>query len=233
MTVVLAGLLLTQAAHACQIFVLEPAQVLVRRADVVVETVARADPNAFEVTKVWKGNGPAVLATKIADHPCDPAPEIITGERYLLLITADQPATAFTAETAPRLLKYLENPERVTANDLLRILRDWQAGTVTDDAMAWWIQSTAPVADVDDWLKLDDREEVSLVLRVLEELHHVVNRPEAPLSEVACELRGIRQQLVPFWIRVLSNPPKTLEEYEALENLPEEEVLGDQRCSGS
>jgi hypothetical protein len=237
------SILTAEAAFACSITVADPPQELVHSARGVAEVVARREANTYDVVRVWKG---ALSATLVLPPPdtgstCGGPPPFVPGKRYLVLLYEEPPAEVIDIDSAAAILRYLSAPQRVSTRDLLKMLRGWNRGTVTDSAMARWLRDLVPVAEVDDWTvfaheeELADQEDgVSLVLRTMVDLNRRINQENVPLAELTCELRVLRTRVVPAYIQLLAHPPRTLDEIDAFEMQFEElDGLEDQLCDGS
>jgi hypothetical protein len=187
-----------------------PPQELVRRARDIAEVVALTEYNAYEVTRVWKGSLPTTLVLPAKSGSV----QFVPGRKYVVLLRAERPPQVLAGASAASILQYLSAPRRVTPGDLVRMLRGWHHGTVSDASMLRWLGDTLPVADVDDWTVLDG-EEMSLVLTVMEDLKFRMVRYGAPLEELTCQHRVLRERIAPMYIDVLLDPPLTDEEADA------------------
>jgi hypothetical protein len=223
------SVLLADVVLPCAGSVSDTPQELVRAAEVVATVTALADPDAFRVTRVWKGTPPPVLREPRDPRPCTGEPGVEPGGTYVAVVV-DGTMRILDDVSTPGLTAYLEAPERVSTNDLVRMLRGWTRGTITDRAMSRWLRRVARVAEVDDWLDVDG-EPVSVVLGVIRELDTRMHDDDGALRD-ACTRGVLRERLAPVAIRHLTSTARTGEELEALDAFPDELELEGELCPG-
>jgi hypothetical protein len=215
--VILASLLAVQPASACEPPIWDSPQVLVRRSSEVAEIVARAERDTYDVIRVWKGTPPATVVLPQTSSTCAVVAQFVPGQRYLALLHGDLPAEIASVDRAGALLRYLASPQAVAADDLLGMLRGWHGGTVTAKAMAHWLRELVPVADVDDWTEVDGKEVSPVLIMMLDLDMRVNSRGGVPLEALTCELDVLREQVVPAYVQMLTHPPRTQDDFDAME----------------
>jgi hypothetical protein len=190
-------LLMAEAAPARVVSSVEAVQYQVRRARDIAEMVVNAD-RGLEVAKTWKGDIPTLSLTFDEYEP---------GQRLLVLFYEDD-TKYVRLEDAEPYLRYLESPQPVSRRELLQMLRGWEDRTIDDDAFAKWLHETKPVAEVEDWFFLDDGQEYSVVLFILEDLDYRMNgRGE---DEQTCVRKVLRERVAPDYIRALDRQTEAL-----------------------
>ena len=224
------SVLLADVVLPCGDSVSETPQELVRAAEVVATVKALADPDAFRVTRVWKGRPPAVLREPRDPRPCTGEPGVEPGGTYVAVVV-DGTMRILNDVSTPGLTAYLTAPERVSAGDLARMLRGWTGGTITDRAMSRWLRRMAKVGEVDDWVEVDG-EGVSVVLGMIRELDERMHDEEGALRN-ACAVGVLRERLAPVALLHLTSAARTAEELEALDDVPAQYELEWQLCPES
>ena len=215
-----------QPTFACSITVVPP-QLSVHQAAAIVEGVATAKPFTFRIGKIWKGNARSIVSMQIpetASTPCgDSHPPTVEGERYLVFLDAapeDTPGPATGSytrlEDSKGVINYLTNSRKLSRRNLIRMLRGWQNGTISEESFGKWLKETTPLADVDDWEEVEGYGyEVSLELDVLRALDARINQREVPLPENSCTMRTLRERVVSPLLELLGTRHLP-EDFEAL-----------------
>jgi uncharacterized protein YeaO (DUF488 family) len=130
------------------------------------------------------------------------------GVRYILVMHPAGNAEIFDVRTRPDLLRYLTSPVSVSRREVVAMLQDWTRGVKSDDAFAAWARDLAPVAEVDHWTIIDD-DELSLNLFAITELEW----------ENPCEVRALRETVVPGILGLLAKPKLTEQQMQAFYEL--------------
>jgi hypothetical protein len=222
-----------QDAIGCSVSVTYPHQVLVRRAAIVAEGVATAQPFTFQIEKVWKGSvsGVVKLSGPSANgSPCDTYWTTVSGDRYMLLmevpsaavgggiVTFSGPTKVIAYEAAVDMRRYLAHAKRISRRDVISALENWQAGRMTNEAFARWLRETTPIADVDDWTTVEGSEESSLSLTSLHRLNSSINASQRSVDELSCEFGVLRNRVIPAILVLLRAEYVTEELLEAAED---------------
>jgi hypothetical protein len=160
-------------------------------------------------------------------RPCTSEPEVESGGTYVAVVV-DGTMRILDDVSTPGLTAYLTGPERVSTNELVRMLRGWMRGTITDQAMSRWLRRVAKVAEVDDWVDVDG-EPVSMALDMIRELDTRMHGDDGALRD-ACTRGVLRERLAPVAIRHLTSTARTGEALETLEAFPDEFELEGELC---
>lgn len=193
------SLLAVRQAVACTVMVIDPPQVMVRNARIIVEAVANEDEKTLTVEKVRKGTAPVTVSVEEALHvSCYAGDRPVPGQRYLVVVgdlETRNRAFHIDGKRARQLLQTLDGTSiAVSRADLLAWIRAWHYGTVTDASFGAWVKRTTPIADVPDGGEED------VVLHMLEDLERLFSR--APLEKNPC-VAVVRKHVAPILIEGL------------------------------